>query len=168
MLLCDRLRSIHHAQAAQVTVREAKEHDAEDEQPFVCEEMRVNVRLVVGEQEERNEQYAQEDRQPETLRRWRLDVVRQNVADHREEIEVKETADRTEKFAAEKEALVVCLDFGDNGRKQQQRDEESEKDVETLNAAVLQDVHVGRPHSLGCGLIFGRVESVEVLREREN
>lgn len=157
------LRRVHHAQTAQVTVSEAHEAGAQDEHPLARDQQRVGGRLEVAEQEERNEQRAQQDRDPEVLRRWGLEVVRRDVADHREQVEVQEAADRREERVVEEEVLVRSLDRRQNGRKQQQSDEEGEKHVEALDAAVLQDVHVGRSGALGHTLVFGRVESVEVL-----
>lgn len=141
---------IHHAQRTEVTGGEAEESATGDKEPVWLNVHRPGTVLggKVAEEKEGNEDEAEEDGDPELVGSRELHVVGNYVAQHGTAVEDEEAADCTEvalgRAHVTKELLIKRLYVRLDDRKDGERHEEDQKDVEALLPAESQHVQIGR------------------------
>lgn len=146
-----RLRRVHHGQRAQIARAVAHYHGDAPVDVVVVHVHRKDAferfRMVVAEQEERDEHNAQHNRPNEESRRRPLDPTGRQTAEHRKHVERQEAGDGGEhvgRHNSHELPLTQRLDVGVDGGEDGERYEEDEKHVEELHGRLLEDGPVRR------------------------
>ena len=159
---------VHHAQTAQVTVRQAHDEHSDQVYVVVVKPDWIQVVFVIAQQKEWNQNQAGQHSKVQVLGGWSHAQGWQQIAQHGRQIESQVTGDGREIDDRQWQASPCgrrCRRsyVGQNGRKQQQSDEERDEDVETLKSNLTKHQTVGRTYCFDLVFAAGDHDAILVV-----